>query len=604
MRRAATALCAGALLVVSCAGSDSIPTTTRDATTGEQSRATTTVETGEDRTSVTTTTTDAAVPALAGGAVLIAEDQWAPTLNPYAPDGDNVVVTTIGQAHLAGAYDIDAATRELIPELVVELPTVNNGGVVINDDGTMSVSWVIRDDAVWSDSVPIGGNDFVFTLEYRSAMDSCWPDDAELRPEPFEVGGTIESVAAKTITIRFEEAGFQHEELFPWVVPEHAVRGSDYCNDWNDRMWPAAGPFVVSEVASDQYVRLTRNQNYWKVDPEAGDRLPYLDEVEFRYIPESGEMIRRFGEGDVDVIQPPPFHETAAALQAIEGVEVQILQGPVWEHINFQFGPNNRNSDSLNQSRSFRQAVAHALDRDLLVAESYSGMLPESIDGFLGTLVPAASSQPWSVYDYDPERASALVEAACEEVERDCATDVPTVVFSTTSDGDVAVRLAEQLPEMLAKAGISVEVQLEESQLFFGDTLDLGTWDVGFWAWVGGSGASPLVSQFRFFDPDAPPPDGDNVYRWGTPGSPLSDDDAVATFRTVLSELRATSDYAEVTRLAGVLELILAEEVAIIPLSSQPTMGAFWADQIAGFEMNPTRAGYTWNIESWHRIDL
>ena len=57
-------------------------------------------------------------------------------------------------------------------------------------------------------------------------------------------------------------------------------------------------------------------------------------------------------------------------------------------------------------------------------------------------------------------------------------------------------------------------------------------------------------------------------------------------------------------RRSGVLELTLAEEAVIIPLVSQITMGAYWADEIAGFQMNPTPARHTWNIETWRRIDL
>ena len=30
---------------------------------------------------------------------------------------------------------------------------------------------------------------------------------------------------------------------------------------------------------------------------------------------------------------------------------------------------------------------------------------------------------------------------------------------------------------------------------------------------------------------------------------------------------------------------------------------AVWSDEIAGFKHNPTRAGYTWNIEDWYRAD-
>ena len=97
---------------------------------------------------------------------------------------------------------------------------------------------------------------------------------------------------------------------------------------------------------------------------------------------------------------------------------------------------------------------------------------------------PDASSEPWAVYDHNPERAAALLETACEELERDCEANPPKLIFSTTSNGDIRVRWANLLEDMLAKSGIEVELQMEDSQLYFGETLDDGTWDLGLWAWL------------------------------------------------------------------------------------------------------------------------
>ena len=47
-----------------------------------------------------------------------------------------VIVSIIGQAYHRSPWQIDGFTLELVPELLTELPTVANGGVVINEDGT------------------------------------------------------------------------------------------------------------------------------------------------------------------------------------------------------------------------------------------------------------------------------------------------------------------------------------------------------------------------------------------------------------------------------------------------------------------------------------
>jgi peptide/nickel transport system substrate-binding protein len=176
-------------------------------------------------------------------------------------------------------------------------------------------------------------------------------------------------------------------------------------------------------------------------------------------------------------------------------------------------------------------------------------------------------------------------------------------VLSTTSNADFRPRFADGLQEMLGEVGIEVRLELEDSQLFFGDTLDDGTFDVGEWAWVGSPGLDGLVSVFDLFDPDAAVPEGDNYYRWGTPDSIVRNDDAVTEMRELLAAIRSTVDRAEIIALASQIEEVLAREAVVIPTHARLVVGAVWADEIAGFNMNATQASHTWNIEFWRRLD-
>lgn len=51
-------------------------------------------------------------------------------------------------------------------------------------------------------------------------------------------------------------------------------------------------------------------------------------------------------------------------------------------------------------------------------------------------------------------------------------------------------------------------------------------------------------------------------------------------------------------------EGILADEVRSIPLFRRLDPGAVWTDEVAVYRHHPSRAGDTWNLEEWHRIDL
>ena len=547
-----------------------------------------------------TITYDPAVPRY-GGEVVVGDDQIPPTLNPYAPGGDNFIVALIGQAHMARAFDVDPDSLQLIPDALDEIPTIGNGGVVVNDDSTMDVTWRLRSAAEWADGFPITGADLEFTLMFARAGSEC--AGTELASE-LPAADVVE-VGEESITLRFAGPTLEYEELFEWIVPRHQVEGTDYCDDWNRTPWVSGGPFSFVDWDRDEpSISFERNDNYWKFDDQ-GQQLPYLDSVKFLFEVETENIIGLFTNRELDVINPPPFigESDGIPVEAWRGAGavVEIVPGPVWEHVNFQFGPENRNVDSLNGVLEFRQALAHGIDRRALLDDAGYSYLTVA-NSFLGTYDSTATNFPWARYEHNQDKARALIAAACARVDRDCDEEPPRVVYSTTSNADYRPRVAEQLAQQLTDIGIVVELQLEDSQLFFGDTLNQGSWDVGNWAWVGSVGSAALVEAFDRFAPGEGPPEGSNFYRWGSPGSSVEGDEAVAQFNELLERIRSSVDSAAVVSLARQLEQILADQVVIIPLNSRITVGAVWADEVQGYRMNPSIAGHTWNIEHWYRV--
>ncbi len=614
MRRFVAIIAAGVLTATACSDRGTI---SEETVASSATRAPTTVASSATTAAPTTTTSpgdtattssepnitfDPATPRYEGE-VTIGGVEEPLTLNPYAPGGQERAVSIVGQAHLSGVFDIDPDTLELIPELVVAVPTVSNGGVVLNDDGSMDVTWELLPEARWSDGKAVSGADLEFTLMFREASGEC----SELGVSAPALPTLVEEgmvVGDKSLTLRFETASLQHELLFRWVVPSHDVAESDYCLDWNTEMWSAAGPFIFAgwdREGDDRAIRFTRNENYWKADSE-GRQLPYLDAVEFKYVSSAEELIGGFSEEEYDVVSPSvPVGEIPVDRWDERGADVQIVPGLIWEHLNFQFGPANRNSASMNQYVDFRRAIARGIDRRALL-DAVGADNMEVLDGFLTRFTAPASGQPWSVYSHDLGEARRLLAAACEQAARDCVAEPPRIVYSTTSNADFRPAVAEQLTIQLAAAGIDVELDLEDSQIFFGDTVQDGTWDVGSWAWAGVSGSAGIVEFFDRFDPAEPGADSRSFYNWGTPGSTVDADEAVLLFRTLLDRMRSTTDAPEVFLLARQAEQLLADQVVIIPLGAQPVVGAVWSDEIRGYRMNPSPAGHTWNIEHWYRV--
>lgn len=584
--RIAVALGAAAIVAASCSPAPRAeePTTTLGTTT----TTTTTIP------PTTTTRADPGIPY--GGVAVVADDQEPVTLNPYAPRGDDFIVSIIGQSYFAGAYDIDGTTLEYIPEVLTELPSTANGGIVVNADGTMTVKYTILEEAVWEDDIPISGDDFAFTVDTLQAP------EANAGFQIDEVYEWIISYEAgpKTFEMTLSQPTVLHEQLFRVLLPKHAVEGSDFLADWNERMWPSGGPFRFATWEHGERIVVERNDNYWKTDEETGQQLPFLDAVEFRFIPETEEITRAFKRRSVQIIQPAVLPGTIDELVALEpdGAVVDVVPGPVWEHLNFQFGPGRlaMNPASVNANLDYRRAVAHLVDRDAIARAV--GTYTEPLTSYIDVFTPGLSRHAWDRYPYDPAKAEQLLlrVKAAEQVE------TITAVFSTTSNGDTRVVVAEALRPMFEAVGIDYQTQLQDSQLFFGETLETGSWDVGMWAWVGSPGFAGLIPIHDPFDPEAPPPNGSNYYRWGTEDSSVRDEHT-ERFAEVRDLMNSTVDEAELTSLVAEAEDILASRMVMLPMYSGPVVGAVWADEVGGYVMNPTQASHTWNIEQWYRVD-
>jgi peptide/nickel transport system substrate-binding protein len=529
-----------------------------------------------------------------GGVAIIATDSEPQTLNSFMAGGDLLSVSLIGQSYTAGVYEVDGETLMLIPELVTELPTTANGGVIVNTDGTMTVRYTILDGAQWEDGVPISGDDFQFTLETIMSPDlpidkTYYEDIVSSKP------------GAKTFEFTMAQPTLRYETMFGEIIPKHSVEGTDFVVDWNDKRWVSAGPFIFEDWTKGESITLRRNPNYWKSDPETEQQLPYLDSVMLLFMSDTPEMIDAFKARDIDVFSPKPTVENVQVLQVLEpkGAVIEALPGPVWEHLNFQFGPGrfDRNETSCNEIFEMRLAVAQAIDREAVTDDILGGMI-EPLQSYVDTFSPALSQQAWSQFSFDPEAAAGNHASAIEASGRECS-----VVFTANSENDGRVRLSELLVGMFAESGIEYQSQLEGSLLFFGDTLSKGSWDLGQWTWQGFPGFASLVRFHDWFDPDSPPPDGKNFYRWGTEDSDVVDD-STQRYAELRDAMQDTIDFDELSTLIQEAEKILADNLVIVPLYSHPLVAAVWADEIVGFKHNPTRAGFTWNIETWRRSDL
>ena len=571
-------------------GPDGTPVNTTASTIAPTTAATST-------TSSITTTEPVPLEKPYGGLVTIGVSSDPIALNPFLEGGGAEALQLIGRTSWAGAVALDGLSLDPVPVLLSELPTQENGGLVENEDGTVTVTYRIKPEARWADGSPVTGADFELT--YRLVTDRSLPIRADVRAPYTAVVPNSPVFDIDTVTLDLEAPSLAYLDLFSIVVPAGQVGESDFANDWNERFWMSAGPFEFGEWLPGEWITLNRNDAYWGIDLETGQDLPYLDHLVFEVAATGGGPVNGFQTGAFDIISVPPDPVTIAELEALDGVAVQIGAGPAWEHLSFQFGRGRfqRNSDSLNEYLDYRKAVAHAIDRQA-VAAGVSGGLLTALDSPLRVMWPAAASAGWEQYQGDTNAAAAALEKLRTTVD----VSIPRAVL-TINNTPERTATASGFGSMFAGSAIALDIEPpEETGVYFLESIGPGRFDLAEWSWVPTPGPSGAVADIRRWFLQTPEAGGSNFSRW--PGSAgESEDEDLARLTQLLESVGSRVDLEEVKAMLSEIETLMADLVVTVPLYAELNAGAVHADVVRGYRHSIIGGGDTWNAATWYRTD-
>lgn len=307
------------------------------------------------------------------------------------------------------------------------------------------------------------------------------------------------------------------------------------------------GPFIVQNYLPGDRMTVVKNPNYWRTD-EAGNQLPYLDEIEFRVIPDSQVRAQAMESGDVDLIATS---DPSVVARYVDSSEFVMLEQNVRTETNYVMF--HLTVPHL-QDREVRCALTQAVDKQALIDAVYAGYsapangpFSPGQDGYL---------EDNGAPEYDPE-------AAREAIETWEATNGPLeIVYSTTPTGTTRA-VADFLQQAWSEIGVDVRQQtIEQSQLILAALLGDPTFEAfgwrnhaGLWvdtqnSWWHGFGADPAGSQVA---------DGAPNLNFGRLNDPVIND--------LLDQARETADEDERRAIAQDINRQFASECWIIPTS-------------------------------------
>lgn len=226
-----------------------------------------------------------------------------------------------------------------------------------------------------------------------------------------------------------------------------------------------SGPFVVSRFVPGDTMVVERNPDYWLTDSD-GESLPYLDEIEFRVIPDPDVRFTALRAGDVDLLASSDASMVSEALA--DNSVTTIMQTDQGDTTHTMF---NLSNPGWVQDRDVRCALIQAVDRQA-VADAVSGGAAPLANG------PFSPGQEGYLDDtgmvgYDPAAAAETI-AAWEAVNGDLRFTFQTLAFAS------AAAEAELLRTAWTAVGVDVDVvQVEQSRAI--GSVVLGAYEVSSW---------------------------------------------------------------------------------------------------------------------------
>lgn len=155
------------------------------------------------------------------------------------------------------------------------------------------------------------------------------------------------------------------------------------------------GPYKFVEYVQAEHIKLERWESYW------GEK-PYFEKQTIKLIPEPASREAALLSGQADMIMQPPSADIGA-LQANE--DVNVIIGDTTRVIYLAF---NNQAEAFSDPR-VRKAINHAVDKEAIIKSVLFGAA-EPVHSHLSRHM--ASYCEVGYYDYDPEKARAMLEEA------------------------------------------------------------------------------------------------------------------------------------------------------------------------------------------------
>lgn len=325
-----------------------------------------------------------------------------------------------------------------------------------------TVEFKLRKGIVFHDGTPFNADDVVFSF----GPERFSGEKAPGRAHAWEfLGGLkeVQKVDDYTVRITMKAADPLIERRFSARMSEIVSKESfEAAGGWENwiKKPVGTGPYKIVEFKTGNRIDLERFDGYW------GKKAP-AEKVTFVEVPELSARVAGLRSGEFDLITEVPPDQ----VKSLSGDnKIDVVGGPVDNVYGLVFDVL---SNPVMKSKELRQAILHAIDRDLLVTAL-----------FANKTVPANSFQSKTFGDlylpeqdkklYDPAKAKELIKASGYKGE-------PIVWRIQVGYYTQEMTVSQAIAGMLKAVGLNVKIEVKEN-----------------WTQVESAGADRMINNASF----------------------------------------------------------------------------------------------------------
>jgi peptide/nickel transport system substrate-binding protein len=223
---------------------------------------------------------------------------------------------------------------------------------------------------------------------------------------------------------------------------------------FNQHPLPGTGPYVVTQVAENNYVEFTQNPNYWGDNLTAAQLAvqPYFD-------PGQAKNVIIYAKAD-DLSRYTDLETGAAQISDIETSDwnlvttnpsLSYVKSPPWSALIFVMALNTQLYPT--NITLVRQAIVHAINYTDLSQEGFAG----AITPFMGPQYPAWKGQ-YDIGNFTPYQYNLTL--AQQDLAKANITNLPQFTMTTESGCEACSNEAQVIQSDLAQIGITVNIEV------------------------------------------------------------------------------------------------------------------------------------------------